>query len=82
MNKEQIKSQINDFIINEMEMDASMITDEASLIHDLGMTSLDFIDIKAFIRREYSIVPEPNDLQKLETLDDLYEYIFQKQIIG
>jgi len=80
MEKQQIKEKVNAFLINDMEMDASTIHDDAHLVQDIGMTSLDFVDAKAFIRREFLFTPEALDMRSLQTLDDLYNYICEHQV--
>jgi len=79
MEKELIKEKVSEFMINEMEMEPAMIHDNAQLIQDIGMTSLDFVDIKAYIVRTFHFTPEAMAMKGLLTMNDLYEYIYQHQ---
>ena len=79
MDKEAIKARVQDFILNDMELEADVSNDNAELTRDLGMSSLDFVDIKAFLLREFHFSPVAMDLLQLKTLDDLYNYILDHQ---
>lgn len=80
MDKQTIKEMVNNLLIEDMEMDPETIRDDAHLVQDIGMTSLDFIDAKAFIFREFHFTPEAIELRALKTLDDLYNYIYEHQV--
>lgn len=71
-----MKEKVNHFLINDMEMEESLVQDHAHLVQDLGMTSLDFVDLKAFIRKEFGLSPESDDMKNWDTLEDVYTYIF------
>lgn len=77
--REQIKEMVNDLLINDMEMEPETIRDDAHLVQDIGMTSLDFVDAKAFIVRTFHFTPEALEMRGLKTLNDLYDYIFERQ---
>jgi acyl carrier protein len=48
MKKDQIISIVNDFLINEIEIDETKINNDAHLKNDLGIDSLDFVDIVGY----------------------------------
>lgn len=80
MELNEIKEKINTLLIDDMEMDPETIREDAHLVQDIGMTSLDFVDAKAFIRREFHFTPEALDMRALKTLNDLYNYIYERQV--
>ena len=45
MNKEDIISKINDFLIDEFEVEEDAISPEANLKETLELDSLDFVDL-------------------------------------
>jgi len=75
MNREIIVEKINDFLIEELEIDESLITPEASLMEDLEIESLDFVDIAVLVEEEFGFKFVKEDMQEVRTLDDMYNYI-------
>lgn len=75
MNLEEIKEKLNAFLIDEMEIDEEKVFDGALLRADVGIDSLDYVDIVAFITRNFGFKVGQGDVQKLNTLADLYQYI-------
>ena len=75
MTQEEIQSQVNAFMIDRLGYEPSMLTPEAELKRDLGMTSLDAVETAIFIKRTFSFQPERNAIKSLVTLQDLYDYI-------
>lgn len=78
MTLEEVKEKINTFLIEEMEIDEEKIFDDAKLKDDVGIDSLDYVDIIAFITRSFGFKVGQGDVQKLATLADVYEYIYNK----
>jgi len=74
---EGIINNINAFFVERLEFDAAVIKSDAQLKADLGMTSLDIQELKIFIKRTFGFMPERQDMLKLSTLSDLYNYIAQ-----
>lgn len=75
MTPQDIQQKLNDFFVNRLEYDANLLTPEAELKRDLGMTSLDAVETSLFIRRTFGFQPERGAIKGLLTLQDLYEYI-------
>jgi len=78
MNNENIKSQINDFLVKEFEIDLGLINPEAKLKDDLGLDSLDFVDVVVEIEDIFGIKLAGNDFIKVLTLDDFHNLIIKK----
>lgn len=70
-----IKEKVIHFLVEDFELDEAVMTDEAQLKQDVGLDSLDFVDIIVCIEREFAFKPDAADLKKLKTLADLYAYI-------
>ena len=75
MKKEEIIEKVNDFLIDEFEIEESALTRDAHLINDLGIESLDFVDIVVIIEKEFGFKVKREDITKVRTLNDLYLYI-------
>lgn len=70
---------VNTFLIEKLEIDESLIRPEADLKMDLGLTSLDAIELALFIKETFNIPPQMPDIKAIVTLNDLYNYIEQHQ---
>lgn len=76
MQKEEIAKIINAFLVEEFEINESKIKPEALLKDDLGLESLDFVDIAVIIEKEFGLKVKGEDMVNVRNLDDLYNYIF------
>lgn len=75
MTKEEIAGIIKKFLIEEFEIDEEKITPEAHLKDDLGLESLDFVDIAVIVQKEFGLTLKGEEMTAIRTLDDLYGYI-------
>jgi acyl carrier protein len=76
MQKEEIAKIINAFLVEEFEINESKIKPEALLKDDLGLESLDFVDIAVIIEKEFGLKVKGEDMVNVRNLDDLYNYIY------
>ncbi len=77
MNTSEIKEKVNAFLVDELEIDTNKIYDDARLKEDVGIDSLDYVDIVAFVRREYGFKIEKEQMKDVLTLGQFYEFIAQ-----
>ncbi len=75
MNITDIENIVNEFLIDEFEIEKSIIFGEAQLKNDLGIESLDFVDIAVIIEKEFDFKVKHKDMSNIRTLNDLYSYI-------
>jgi acyl carrier protein len=76
MTQEEITLIINNFLIEEFEINKEQIKPEAHLKDDLGLESLDFVDIAVIVQKEFGITLKGEEMTAIRTLQDLYDYIF------
>ncbi len=79
MTKEEIRAAIID-ILNDIapDEDTSTIQDDVSLRDQLGLDSMDFLDIVMELRKRHNVeVPSP-DYPQLATMDSCLEYLHPK----
>ncbi len=76
MTKEEIQKIINNFLIEEFEIEKGQIRPGAHLKDDLGLESLDFVDIAVIVQKEFGITLKGEEMTGIRTLHDLYGYIF------
>lgn len=76
MTKEDITRIIKNFLNEEFEIDENKITPNAHLKDDLGLESLDFVDIAVIVQKEFGLTLKGEEMTAIRTLDDLHNYIF------
>ena len=76
MDKENIIKTINGLLIEEFEIEESAITPNAHLKDDLGLESLDFVDIAVNVQKEFGLTLKGEEMTSIRTLQNLYDYIF------
>lgn len=80
MTKEEIIQQVNTFLVVKLDFEESALQPEVELKMELGMTSIDAVEIALFLKQTYAIEPQMEDVKAIITLQDLYDYIEQHQI--
>ncbi|MDD6582998.1 MAG: phosphopantetheine-binding protein [Bacteroidales bacterium] len=78
MNREEIIKTINDFLIEELEIDAERLKDDARLREDLKIDSLDFVDIAVIVEEHFKIKIKPEEMKNVKLLSQFYDYIENK----
>jgi acyl carrier protein len=76
MDRESIVKTINKLLVEEFELEESAITPSAHLKDDLGLESLDFVDIAVIVKKEYGITLKGAEVSSIRTMEDLYDYIY------
>lgn len=75
MTKADIIKNINAFLIDEFEIEEDQINPEADFKNDLGLESLDFVDIVVIIEREFGFKVKSEEIIHIRQLSDLYDYV-------
>ncbi|MDR1524994.1 MAG: phosphopantetheine-binding protein [Tannerella sp.] len=75
MERKEIESRVNTFLVEEMEIEAGAIRDEARLKEDVGLDSLDFVDIVVIVEKTFGFKIKPEDMSNVLTVKAFYDYI-------
>ncbi|MCM4165278.1 MULTISPECIES: phosphopantetheine-binding protein [unclassified Arenibacter] len=78
MNKEVIIDKINNFLIDEFEVDVDDISPMANLKKTLELDSLDFVDLVVAIESNFGVKLVGEDFINVITLQDFYDLIEKK----
>jgi len=78
MTKAEIVEIVNNFLIEEIEIDEAKIKDDALLKEDLGIDSLDFVDIVVIVERSFGFKIKPEEMTEVRSLSQFYGYIESK----
>lgn len=75
MNKEEIKNKVRAIIVDKNGVEASEVTDTAHFENDLGMDSLDRVELLMEVEKEFSISIPDDEAEKVYTLSDCVELV-------
>ncbi|MDE6246262.1 MAG: acyl carrier protein [Muribaculaceae bacterium] len=78
MNIDEIKEKVNRFLIDDLEIEEDSLSDGAALKDDLGIDSLDFVDIVVIVEKNFGFKIKPEEMSNIITLQDFYNYIASK----
>lgn len=79
MTNEEIISKINEFLIEEFEVDGGTITPNATLKETLELDSLDYVDLVVIIEGNFGIKVKQEDFASILTFQNLYDYVISKR---
>ena len=80
MTREEIIAQVNGLLAEEFEVEESEFAPEANLKETLNLDSINLVDLIALVQFNYKITIPVEDLKKIKTFSDLYDYIEQHQV--
>ena len=78
MERKKIESHVTNFLVEDMEIDEAKIHDNAKLKEDLGLDSLDFVDIVVIIEKTFGFKIKPEEMANVLTVKEFYDYIDAK----
>ena len=78
MNRTEIEQKVREFLIEDLEVEEENIHPDALLKDDLGIDSLDFVDIVVIIERKCGFKIKPEEMAGVNTLQKFCDYIESK----
>ncbi|MBR1633296.1 MAG: acyl carrier protein [Bacteroidales bacterium] len=78
MDKAQIIEKINAFLIEDFEIDAEKLVPDANFKKDLGIDSLDIVDVVVTVDNLFGVKIKAEDLRNVTTLQAFYDFIDAK----
>ncbi len=75
MNRQDIENKVKDFLIDDLEIEEEKIVPGALLKEDIGIDSLDFVDIVVIVEKNFGFKIKPEEMAGVKTIDDFYNYI-------
>ena len=78
--REEIIAQVNSLLAEEFEIEESEFAPDANLKETLNLDSINLVDLIALVQFTYKITIPVEDLKKIQTFADLYDYIEQHQV--
>ena len=78
MERALIEEKVRNFLIEDLEIDEDKIAPEARLKEDLGIDSLDFVDIVVIVEKIFGFKIKAEDMKAIKTFSDFCRYIENK----
>jgi acyl carrier protein len=78
MSRQEIEEKVRAFLIDDLEIDEDKIKDDAKLKDDMGIDSLDFVDIVVIVEKNFGFKIKPEEMKGITTLKEFCDYIESK----
>ena len=78
MSRQEIEEKVREFLIEDLEIDEEKIVPEGKLKDDLGIDSLDFVDIVVIVEKKFGFKIKPEEMAGITTLAQFCDYIASK----
>ncbi len=79
MNSDEIFDKVKETIVEQLGVQESAVTLEASFIDDLGADSLDIVELIMGLEEAFDMEIPDADAEKIVTVNDVVEYIKNNQ---
>lgn len=75
MTREEIKETVNKFLVEDLEVEPEKLFEQAALKDDVGIDSLDFVDIVVIVEETFGFKIKAEEMSEVRTLSQFYDYI-------
>lgn len=83
MNDQETVALINSSLAEEFELDLGSMTPETTLFEDLGLDSLDVVDLVIVLETAFGIkIREEEAIRKIRTLGDIHRFVIAKKSLS
>ncbi len=76
--KNDIIEKVNTFLVEDFEIPAEKLQPGARLKEDVGIDSLDVVDVIVTVDEQFGVRLTNQEMAQLRTLDDFYNLIVEK----
>ena len=73
----EVQDKIKQIIVDELGVDEAEVTENARFIEDLGVDSLDLVELVMRFEEEFDIEIPDEDAEKIQGVRDAYAYVEQ-----
>jgi acyl carrier protein len=76
MEREKIVELVNEVFLDDFEMEPQQLCPEAHLFEELGLDSLDVVDLVVALQKKFNVsIRDDERIRDIRTLGDLYDFI-------
>lgn len=80
MSDEEVLVEVKKVLIEEFEVEEGVISPEATFYEDLGLDSLDAIDLIVTLNNFYNIEVEPTESEEIRTVQNLIDIVKKHKV--
>jgi acyl carrier protein len=77
--REEIAERVKDVLVEQLGIEESELTEEASFQEDLDADSLDLVELIMELEDQFAIKISDEDAQQIQTVGQAVDYIFSHQ---
>jgi len=70
-----IEKRVKEIVAEQLGVDESQVTNEASFMDDLGADSLDTVELVMALEEEFDIEISDENAEKIQTVQDAVDYL-------
>ena len=78
MDINEINAKVDAFLVDELEIDPEKISDDARLKEDLGIDSLEVVDVIVLVEEEFGFKMRPEQFKGLKTYGQFCQFILDR----
>lgn len=78
MTRQEIEATVKEFLVEELELNGDNIKPEARLKEDIGIDSLDFVDIVVIVEKKFGVKIKPEELTDVKLFSQFCDYLERK----
>lgn len=79
MTEQEIIERVDASLAEEFELDTADMVPEATLFDDLGLDSLDMVDMVIALEHTFKIkIRDEEEIRKIRTLGDIHRFVINK----
>ena len=78
MERTEIEDKVRNFLIEELEIEPENIFPDAKLKDDMGIDSLDFVDIVVIVEKNFGFKIKAEEMAGVDTFSKFCDYIAKK----
>lgn len=78
MDYNEIETKVKAFLVDELEIDEAKINPDATLKNDLGIDSLEVVDVVVLVENEFGYKMKPEDFKTLKTFGQFCKFLEEK----
>lgn len=78
MDRLELEEKVRNFLIEDLEIEEDKIFPDAKLKDDMGIDSLDFVDIVVIVEKNFGFKIKPEEMVGVDTYAKFCDYIEKK----
>lgn len=78
MERKEIEEKVRNFLLEDLEIEEDKIFPDAKLKDDMGIDSLDYVDIVVIVEKNFGFKIKPEEMAGVKTMRQFCDYIERK----